>query len=301
MAWTERTSAPTSGTEPYDWDSAQLYQCTWYAYWRVQEGGGYTPPCWYSGSGNTGTGLYTNAKDWLDHYRSPWEVKDLSYTPVAGDIIVFTGTYGHVVVVEKVNSGGTLTITDYNLIAGNDQFGRKTNYTYGDTISGPDYNTGDCIGALHYPDSTPPTPGQTETLQITITPGYGSGTMLSSQTFIDFTFGIAISGIPAGETVSGGNSFPGMYRVANTGWSYTDYVVDGQTYRTATKRQTLRYDREHPYYYTITKHMYFNITKSTGTISTDTPMYITVMKRFSPGAICGFLKNRRKRGLFSVK
>ena len=149
--------------------------------------------------------------------------------------------------------------------------------------------------------SEPPTPPQEDTLQITITPAYASGTMQSSQTYIDFTFQIGITGIPAGETVSGGNTFPGMYRVANTGWSYTDYTDNGITYRMATKRQTLRYEREHPYYYTITKHMYFNITKSTGTISTDTPMYITVMKRFSLGAICGFLKNRRKRGLFSVK
>ena len=300
MSWTERTSAPTDGTEPYDWDSGSLYQCTWYAYWRVQEGGGYTPPCWYSGSGSTGTGLYTNAKDWLDHYRSPWEVKGLNYSPVAGDIIVFTGTYGHVVVVEKVNSNNTLTITDYNLIAGDEEFGRKTDYTYGDTISGPVWTTGACVGALHYPSSTPPTPGPTETLQITITPSSASGTMGSGSNFIDFSFGIAISGIPNGETVSGGNTYPGLNRVANSGWSYTDYVVDGQTYRTATKQQTLRYLREHNYYYTITKHMYFNITKSTGTISTDTPMYITVAKHLSIGAILGIVK-RRRRGLISVK
>lgn len=163
MGWNKRRTAVPTGTIPYDWNSASKFQCTWYAYYRVQEGSGLTqPPCWYSGSGSTGTGLYTNAKDWLNHYRTPWQVKDLTYSPVAGDIIVFTGTYGHLVVVEGVNSDGTLDVSDYNLIGGTEVFGYKNNYRYGDRIQGTTIGTGACIGALHNPNITPtpepPTP-----------------------------------------------------------------------------------------------------------------------------------------------
>lgn len=153
MSWTMRTSAPTYGTAPYDWNAASLYECTWYAYWRVQEGSGLSePPCWYSGSGSSGYGAYTNAKYWLAHYRDPWIVKDLSYQPVAGDIIVFTGTYGHVVVVEKKNSDNTLQVSDYNLIGGASTFGYMSSYTYGNRITGAGGSTGNCIGALHDPN-----------------------------------------------------------------------------------------------------------------------------------------------------
>ena len=162
MSWTPRNTPPSTGTSPYDWNAASLYECTWYAYWRVQEGSGgeYGPPCWYTGSGSSGAGAYTNAKLWLDHYRDPWIVEDLNYSPVQGDIIVFTGNYGHVVVVEGNNGDGTLAISDYNLIAGTQQFGYKSDYEYGDTITGPTISTGACIGALHNPNATPgPGPG----------------------------------------------------------------------------------------------------------------------------------------------
>ena len=93
--WSVRERPVINGTPPYDWNSASRYQCTWYAYWRVQEGSGLAqPPCWYSGSGSSGYGLYTNAKEWLNHYRDPWEVKDLDYQPSVGDVIVFTGGVG---------------------------------------------------------------------------------------------------------------------------------------------------------------------------------------------------------------
>ena len=119
MSWTPRTSAPSTGTSPYDWNAASIYECTWYAYWRVQEGsdGEYGPPCWYTGSGSSGAGAYTNAKEW--------------------------------------NSDGTLALSDYNLIGGSHRFGFKSSYVYGDTISGPTISTGACIGALHNPNATP--------------------------------------------------------------------------------------------------------------------------------------------------
>lgn len=159
MSWDIRESPVIQGTQPYDWSSATKFQCTWYAYYRVQEGSGLAePPCWYSGSGSSGYGLYTNAKDWLDHYRDPWEVKSLDYQPVEGDIIVFTGTYGHVVVVERVNANGTLCVSDYNLIGGTEAFGYKTDYRYGEIIIGAEYVTGACIGALHNNNIEPAPP-----------------------------------------------------------------------------------------------------------------------------------------------
>lgn len=158
MSWQPRSIPPFTGIAPYDWNSGTIYECTWYAYWRVQEGSGLSePPCWYSGQGSTGFGTYTNAKYWLDHYRTPWEVKTLNYEPVPGDIIVFTGNYGHVVVVERVNGNGTLTVSDYNLIGGAHQFGYKTDYVYGNTIQGY-ISTGACIGALHNPNIEPVEP-----------------------------------------------------------------------------------------------------------------------------------------------
>ena len=160
MTWTPKLTQPTYGSSPYDWNSGSLYQCTWYAYWRVQEGFGMSdPPVWHTGTGTTGSGYYTHAKYWLDRWRSPWVAHTLGdgYTPKAGDIIVFTGTYGHCVVVEIANADSTYTITDYNLMGGEEKFGLMANYTYGDRIYGY-MNTGACIGCLAYPDTSPPEP-----------------------------------------------------------------------------------------------------------------------------------------------
>lgn len=159
MAWTVRESPVINGTSPYDWNAVTKYQCTWYAYWRVQEGSGLSqPPCWYSGSGSSGYGAYTNAKEWLDHYRDPWQAISIDDEPdyqcQPGDIVVFTGTYGHVVVVERVNKNGTLCVSDYNLIGGSEAFGYKTDYRYGDRIYGY-MTTGACIGVLHNPNIEP--------------------------------------------------------------------------------------------------------------------------------------------------
>ena len=159
MSWVVRDSPVINGTQPYDWNAQSLYECTWYAYWRVQEGSGLSePPCWYSGSGSSGYGAYTDAKYWLDHYRDPWTVKSLNYQPVAGDIIVFTGNYGHVVVVERVNANGSLCVSDYNLIGGAHAFGYKTDYRYGERILDGYIPTGECIGALHNDNIQPPGP-----------------------------------------------------------------------------------------------------------------------------------------------
>lgn len=293
MTWTPRTTAPTSGTSPYDWNSASIYECTWYAYWRVQEGGStqdgaYTPPCWYSGSGSSGYGAYTNAKEWLNNYRDPWEVKGTNYTPVPGDIVVFTGTYGHVVVIESANSDGSYVVTDYNLIAGTHMFGRKTNYFYPNRIQGANISTGNCIGCLHYPSSgpTPPEPPTpTITPSITISPSSVSLTMNDDEDYVSATFNITITGIPSRESASGGNTYPGLTRIYNSGWSYSTYEVDGVTYRRANKTQTLEYERESDGEYNTTKYMYFNKTFSNGSISSTTPINIHVLRKKGVGIL----------------
>lgn len=298
MAWIPRTTAPTSGTSPYDWSSGSIYECTWYAYWRVQEGGStqdgaYTPPCWFEGSGSSGYGAYTNAKEWLNNYRDPWEVKGTNYTPVPGDIVVFTGRYGHVVVIESANSDGSYVVTDYNLIAGTHTFGRKTDYFYPNTIQGATISTGTCIGCLHYPSSGPtppeppdPPPTPTITPSITVSPSSASVTMGDNDDYADVTFNITIDGIPLGESASGGNTYPGLTRVYNSGWSYVSYEgSDGNTYQRAVKTQTLEYEREYSYEYNITKYMYFSKTFSNGSISSTTPISIRVLRKKGEGIL----------------
>lgn len=168
--WTPRTTAPTSSDTWYQWDLGTARECTWYAYFRVQEGFNASyPPEWQVGQGSSGSGKYVNAKYWLDHYRDPWIPHNYGdgYVPVAGDIIVFTGTAGHCVVVESVNANSTYIVTDFNCISGYHQWGRKTDYTYGNIISGYQ-TTGACIGCLHFPDSTPDPPTPTPQSPITI-------------------------------------------------------------------------------------------------------------------------------------
>lgn len=289
MSWTPRTSAPPYGTPPYDWNAQSRGQCTWYAYWRVQEEG-YSPPCWYSGSGSSGSGYYTNAALWLQHYRTPWEVKGPGYQPVAGDLAVFTtrDPAGHVCVIESITSSTMAKISDYNI-------NLDESFSYRDwRIGGGIGSTGVLIGYLHYPDGpTPPGPTPSEQLTISISPAQYNEVIDSGETYLDFTFAINISGIPANETVSGGNTYPGLERVYNTGWTYNDYVIDGITYRSADKTQTLRYHREGLGAYNTVKYMYYNINKSTGAIDSQTPMYITV----EPAAVLmALMKKIRKRG-----
>ena len=294
MSWTPRTTAPTRGTPPYDWSGVPSEgQCTWYAYWRVQDEG-YSPPCWYSGSGSSGYGAYTNAALWLQHYRDPWEVKGVNYQPVAGDLAVFdtADPAGHVCVIECITSQSTAMISDYNI-----SFDKRFSYRQW-TIGGGIGSTGRLKGYLHYPNGTPPTPPYGDTLEIEISPEEYRVTMLSDQTYVDFTFNIVISGIPNGETVSGGNTYPDLERVYNTGWTYTDYTVDGLTYRYARKTQTLRYYREGLGAYNTIKHMYYNISKSTGVIDSDTLMYIDVKPQ---AALMAILKKKKQENRKHVK
>ena len=92
-----RTTPLTYGEVPWNWSDTcdSKFQCTWWVFYRCLSIG-YSACCYYDGSGSNGIGSYTNAKEWLQHYRDPWEVKGLDYTPVAGDVVVYDGEYGHV-------------------------------------------------------------------------------------------------------------------------------------------------------------------------------------------------------------
>lgn len=165
--WTPRTTAPSSSDPDYHWDWGTAGQCTWYAYQRVQEGFGMSdPPCWQYGSGNDGSGKYNNASTWLSHYRTPWETKPISYSPVAGDIAVFdtSSPAGHVCVIESIVNSTTAKISDYNINL-DEQFSYRS-WTIGGGIG----STGVLKGYLHYPNGspTPPTPTPVTPVMISV-------------------------------------------------------------------------------------------------------------------------------------
>lgn len=142
MAFKVRQTAPVYPEQPYNWSASSKFQCTWYAYYRALEVG-YTPPCYWDRA--TKSGSYTNAKDWLANYREPWEVKGPSWTPVAGDIMVFDGNFGHVAFVERNNGDGTCLVSDYNRVASETFACDK--WTIGRSMT----KTGQLIGYLHWP------------------------------------------------------------------------------------------------------------------------------------------------------
>lgn len=147
-----RTEAPTKDNKNYKWGVATQGQCTWYAYFRAfEEFRCY--PCWWDRA--TQSGSYANAKDWLTEYRDSWIPKGTDWTPQHGDIIVWTGTCGHVAFVEKNNGDGTCLISQYNM-DGVETFSTG-NWTIGTVYVGKKARTGNHIGYLHYPIS-PVTP-----------------------------------------------------------------------------------------------------------------------------------------------
>lgn len=127
-----RTEPVSPGTQPYSWSTPTIYQCTWYCYYRALECG-MTPPCWWDRA--TQTGSYTNAKDWLQNFRDPWEIRTADYQPVAGDIAVYDGELGHVIFMETDVMTSEYRSGDPNSFR-NAKFG--------------DYK-GTLLGFLHYP------------------------------------------------------------------------------------------------------------------------------------------------------
>lgn len=330
MSWTPRTTRngiEYGGTySSYYWSSVNpganysncLANCTTLAYGRVLEEGCRAPVSSFIDAGNWHT-VVTNG--WVAHSYSSY-VSNIK----PGDIIEWPG---HVAVVEAV-SGSTIYCSSSLYTGdhgraywppGSSTYDTRSTSVMGSTLQDVsnwmianyawrfyeyvDSNTITNVRLgvqptyiLVNPDSGPgPGPTPTEDLDIGISPTYYSVTMTGSQDYVDFTFSIVITGIPDGQTVSGGNTYPGLSRVYNSGWSYSDYTVSGTTYRRASKTQTLRYYREQDTAYSITKHMYFNMSFSTGTIDTDTPMYIDVQARTGTNdPVIYYLIKKRKRG-----
>ena len=301
-----------SGDYSYSTTGAHTGNCTWYAMGRSAEIAGRNLYSEFAGS--------YEAQNWEDIWiGNPAQTSgSIAWQP--GDILIWANnamTFGHVEVVEVV-SGNYLTIS-YSAYSGTDPQSdngtffntrRRSKPYWGDPASltsesdsrfirnsgATYYLTNEfLIGVIHNPYYEPG-PSPSENLDISISPSSYTVTMSASQTYVDFTFNITITGIPAGSSVSGGNTYPGLSRVYNTGWSYTDYTVGGVTYQRATKTQTLRYNREYNYAYSTTKHMYFNMSFSTGTISTDTPMYITVASSGGGDDALYYWIKKRKRG-----
>lgn len=255
--------------------------CTWWCWGRLNQTMGTSLP-------NMGDG-----KDWYDNYSGDKDRNANNIQP--GDIIVLTDNdAGHVMFVEKVD-GNTITISQSaysNRAVWSGMACLVTTFSKSDIYQGNSINMykdldtayyQKVIGVIHTGEAGP-TPEPIEP-EIAIVPSSYAVTMTAEEDYVDFPFDITIAGIPEGESVSGGNTYPGLTRVANTGWSYTSYVVDGVTYRRATKSQTLRYERESEGEYSITKHMYFNLTFSNGSINSDTPMTITVEKKKAKGIL----------------
>ena len=136
-----RTTKPTG--DPYYFPSTSYGQCTWYAYYRVQEifGEG-VYPCYRNDNKGQGFG---DAKYWLRRKREDWVETNVC---VEGDIIVWNGNCGHCAVVEKVNNDGTCLISQYNLDA-KEGFSNAT-WKIGERLKGKVAQTGDFLGFLHY-------------------------------------------------------------------------------------------------------------------------------------------------------
>ena len=97
----------SSNPMPYGW-------CTWYAWARrYQMGGAYVLP-----------GGLGNANMWASALRGTFRVDG---NPEPGDVFqTYEGWYGHVGIVDSVNSDGTITISDMNGISGWGRVGTAT-------------------------------------------------------------------------------------------------------------------------------------------------------------------------------
>lgn len=300
MAFVPRYTKPDPSSNYYNawnrflWLNTSPYggNCTGYAYGRSNEIAGKSLYNEFYITQSPGHGKQWIYNSWPSYTHTSGAI-DLKL----GDILVWGGgTYGHVEVVEAIN--GNQITTSYSVwgstYGSSREFGVRTiskpswgSYlgTWTDNDGNDHYYTNTFIGYIHNPyaeDEPGPEPVKPE---ISIVPSSYAVTMTAEEDYVDFPYDITITGIPTGESVSGVNTYPGLSRVANTGWTYSSYVVDGIIYRKATKSQTLRYERESDGEYVITKHMYFNVTFSNGSINTDTPMTITVEKKKAKGIL----------------
>lgn len=301
-----------SGDYSYSMTGAHTGNCTWYAMGRSAEIAGINLYDQFRGSYEAG--------NWANIWIGNPAQTSGAITYRLGDILIYTG---HVEIVEEI-VGNRLTISYSAYSSYNPQstygtfFGirYRDKMVFGDPASDsndPDsrftrnngakyYLNEALIGIIHNPyvDDDPPIPPDPPTPVTTpvlvIDPASYTATMTGNMDYVDFTFDIEITGIPAGEVASGGNTYPGLMRIYNTSWNYTEYTVGGVGYRRANKRQTLRYLRESISAYTVTKYMYYSKTWANGSVSATVPMYITVeASNELITIICNILKNRRER------
>ena len=337
MSWSPRTTR--NGIEyggsasSYYWSSVNpgatysncLANCTTFAYGRVLEEGCRAPVSSFIDAGNWHT-VVTNG--WRAETYSSYVS---SVKP--GDIIEWPG---HVAVVEAV-SGSTIYCSSSLYTGdhgraywppGSSTYDTRSSSVMGSTLQDVsdwmianyswrfyeyvDSNTITNVRLsvqptyiLVNPDSGPgpgPQPG-TETPTVTITPSSVNMHLTSSDDYGDITFNLDVSGIPAGETVSGGTSYPGLTRISNgSGWIYSTYTVDGVTYQRATKTgMVLRYDREFSTAYTALRNLTFSKTYVNGTAFQNVPINISVDTKSNIRKIlAAFVRNRRKRGTINV-
>lgn len=107
------TSSPTDDDEAMSPRGYYYKNCTDYVAWKV-----------LSTQGIHARGL-GHAKNWDDNAKSRGFTWD--YTPEAGDAAVSeSGTYGHVMFVERVNSNGSVVVSDYNKQGTGEYLGPRT-------------------------------------------------------------------------------------------------------------------------------------------------------------------------------
>ena len=267
-------------------DNSYNGNCTWWCCGRLRETTGRNIQDYIGG-----TGVAPRASNWYGNYSGSKDTNANNINP--GDIICMTdGGDGHVMFVEDV-VGSTIYISQSAYSQRSIWNGMAclvTSFDKSEIYAGASIDMYKGLGSAYYETvqgviHTGDAPAPQITPSISITPSSYSVTMSETEDYVDFTFDIVIDGIPGGEIAAGGNTYPGLTRIANTGWSYTDYTVSGYTYRRAVKSQTLRYTRESDQAYNITKYMYFNKTFSNGSISSTTPMAINVAKKKVPGIL----------------
>ena len=119
MAFTERVTMPESGSpaytrtayggynrqidgSPQPWTGSVLANCTGYVHGRWIEIAGHTADDFGISNGNANT------------YWGYGDRYSRSQTPAVGAIVCYGGTYGHVAIVERVNSDGSILISQSN-------------------------------------------------------------------------------------------------------------------------------------------------------------------------------------------
>ena len=119
MAFTERLTMPESGDpaytrtayggynrqidgSPQPWAGSVLANCTGYVHGRWIEIAGHTADDFGISNGNANT------------YWSHSDSYTRSQTPAVGAIVCYNGQYGHVAIVERVNSDGSILVSQSN-------------------------------------------------------------------------------------------------------------------------------------------------------------------------------------------